>query len=264
MANEPQTKKKRLSRKTNKNYYISPLPEDALQKRAVVAEILACAAVALWIPGLILFIAAGFDSLIWLRESYEAQIAYMILFFGTGVGVCVCAVLSFLSYRIRKKVMQKSAPTLGFARASYNGIFITGVAAVLLFLFQIVDLIGYHICLDNGYIARLVETYADLIGTEPSVDVVGIIAAVLYAADAASVWVYYVYTFRVNKTMQLVCPDGDDVSGGDAPAVPSKKEAEAHRPLFRLSKEEKERGKREFEDFDGDEDEKKSDDGNDK
>lgn len=227
-----------------------------MRKKSITASIIAGAAVALFLPAVILFITPGIGSLLWLRESFYAQTAYTLLFFCSIIGIVFCFVFSFFGYKIRKQVTQASAPTLGFRRSSHNGAFFTAVLLSLLFIFQIVILIGYHVSIQSGYIANVIAKY-EMTGKTASLDVIGIIVAASFALSAAASWTYYFYTFFVNRTMQLVMPDSDKPLPDDAPAVPSKEDAEKHRPksdddsprpTFGLSDEEKELGKQEFED----------------
>ena len=243
--------------KVNPNYYISPHNEEYLQKRAVAASVIAGVAFALFLPALIMFISPGIGSLLWLLDAFEAQVAYSLLFFCAAIGLLACFVLSFLSYKIRKKVMQKSAPTLGFKRSSYNGAFFAAVLISLLFVYQIVILIGYHISVGTGYIADVLARH-EMTDKTTDFDVIGVVIAVFFALSAAASWLYYVFTYRVNRTMQLVMPDADKPKPDDAPAVPTKEEAEKHRPqrpddyvpprpTYGLTEEEKKMGEKEFE-----------------
>ncbi len=247
-------------RKVNNNYYLSPFGEEYLAKCAVRASVMAIVAAALWVPSLIIFFAAGMQSLIWTVDAGPTVPIYVILFFLVGIAQGVCAVMSFYGFKIRKQVKQTSAPTLGFKRTSYNGIMITAIVSSALFLFQIVLLIGYHVALGSGYIESLVNSYSGLYNglldnATLGVDVTGIIVAVLYALNAAADWVYYAYTFRVNRTMQLVCPDAPPETEEEKKAA-KKREIEdaARRSPFGLSKEEKKLGRREWEDYDPEED----------
>ncbi len=242
-------------RKVNNNYYLSPFGEEYLNKCAVKASVFAVVAAVLWLPSLILFFAPGMQSVIWMVEATPAFVVYMLLFFFVGIAQAVCAVMSFFGFKIRKEVKQVSAPTFGFAKTSYNGILITAVFASALVVFQIVILVGYHIALGSGYIEALVNIYQqDLSEATLAVDVIGIVMAALYALDAAADWVYYGYTFRVNRTMQLVCPDEPQTAEEKRANKKRELDAAARRHPFWLSSEEKELGKREFEDYDENED----------
>lgn len=246
-------------KKVNNNYYISPHDEAYLKKQSVTANVIAGIALAMLIPALVLWIYPGIGSLLWLYELFEAQVAYSLVFICSVIGLIACFVLSFFGYKIRKKVKQQSAPTLGFRRSSYNGAFFTAVLLSALLLFQIVILIGYHVAVGTGYIADVIARN-NLSGKTTDFDAVGVIEAILYALSAAASWAYYFFTFRVNRTMQLVMPDAKPAPD-DAPAIPSKEDADKHRPqrsddyvpprpTYGLTDEEKELGKREFEDFD--------------
>ena len=109
------------TKKENKNYYVSPLPEAFLSKAAVRASVIAIAAALPFIAALVLWIYPGIGSLLWIYGYYEAMVAYWALFTCSGIGLVVCAVMSFFGYKLRKEVMQKSAPTFGFRKSSYNG-----------------------------------------------------------------------------------------------------------------------------------------------
>lgn len=241
--------------KNNPNYYLSPHGEDYLQKKATTASVIAGAALAFFLPALVLWITPGIGALLWIREAFEAQVAYALIYICALIGLLACFVLSFFGYKIRKKVMQKSAPTLGFRRSSYNGAFFTAVLLSLLLVFQLVLLVGYHVALSTGYIAEVIAKYE--LGKAAETDGIGIVVTVFYALSTAASWLYYVYTFRVNRTMQLVTPDKTPTP--DAPAVPTKEEADKHRPekadgdepprpTYGLTAEEKKLGEHEFED----------------
>ena len=247
------------TKKENKNYYVSPLPEAFLSKAAVRASVIAIAAALPFIAALVLWIYPGIGSLLWIYGYYEAMVAYWALFTCSGIGLVVCAVMSFFGYKLRKEVMQKSAPTFGFRKSSYNGIFISALLVSLLLVFQIVLLVGYHVSVGSGYIDTVIAGHADLAGKTASADVAGIVVAALFALSAAGEWTYYVYTYRVNRVMQFVSPDDGKVN--DAPAPPDPKEAAKHRPdkprfTFGLTPEEKELGRREFEGYEEQSEEK--------
>ena len=247
-------------RKVNNNYYVSPLPEAYLGKAAIKASVIIIATCALIIPAFVLWIYPGIGSLLWLYGLFEANMIYLLLFAATGIGTLVCSIMSFYGYKIRKEVKQVSAPTFGFRKASYNGIFFTAIFATALLIYHLVILIGYHIAASNGYIAELIakivlESPKDAVGKSSAFDTIGVIVAVFYALVAGGVWTYYFYTFRVNRSMQFVCPD--EVQPDEAPAIPTPEEAEENYPNDRvryfgspygLTEEEKEEGKKAFRD----------------
>lgn len=239
-------------KKENKNYYVSPFPQEFLDKSAVRASVIIIVTAVLVIPTLVLWIYPGIGSLMWLYGFFEANVAYMLLYVATIVGVTFCAIMSFLGYKIRKEVKQTSAPTFGFRKSSYNGIFFTGVFSGALFIYQVVTLIGYHVSLGTGYIQSLINAHSDLAGKTAGVDVVGIIVCALYALVCAGVWTYYAYTYKINRNMQFVSPE--EPQPANTPAIPTKEEAEKHRPdrsykpLYGLSIEEKEESEKAFKD----------------
>ena len=85
------------TKKENKNYYVSPLPEAFLSKAAVRASVIAIAAALPFIAALVLWIYPGIGSLLWIYGYYEAMVAYWALFTCSGIGLVVCAAFSAIS-----------------------------------------------------------------------------------------------------------------------------------------------------------------------
>ena len=253
----------RRNKRPDNGYYLSPFGEEFLEKRARRMNALAIAPIVPMIAAVILWIAPGIGSLLWLRGSYEAMTFYLIFFFVALIALVVCAVMSFFGYKPRKKIPRSSGPLLGFAKMSYNGLFVTAVVVTLAFVYQLVTVVGYAVSLGSGYIEKLAALYAP--DAHIGMDAVSIIVTVLMALSAAGSWIYYVSLFRLDRPMQLVLPN-DDARPSDAPAFPDPEEAEKHRPsrpdysppppMFHLSEEEKEMGRREFEGSDDPHDDK--------
>ena len=197
--------------KRNKDYYLSELDEQTLKKRAVILRVLTIAAAAFYVPFIALYFV-GYRAAAYISESYDALSAYIALTFALPVALVWCAVMSFFSYTPVREMPARKSPPFGFRAIPFVGMLV----ALLLSL----ALAAYHTVL------------AALSGGSPS-DTGGAVSLWICFALVAA---YYVFAFVTYRASVLVEEETE--------------EEESERiilPTFRLSEEEIERGKAEFE-----------------
>ncbi len=198
--------------KRNKDYYLSELDERTLRIRAIALRVLTIAAVAAYVPFVALYFV-GYRAAAYIAESYDALSAYIALTFALPVALVWCAVFSFLSYTPVREMPARKSPPFGYRAVPYIGLL---VALLLSLAFAV-----YHTVLTA------------LTGGAPS-DIGGAVSLwICFAAVAA----YYLLAFFTYRASVLIEVETDD-------------DAEAERiilPTFRLTEEEIERGKTEFE-----------------
>lgn len=197
--------------KRNKDYYLSELDEQTLKKRAVILRVLTIAAAALYVPFIALYFV-GYRAAAYISESYDALSAYIALTFALPVALVWCAVMSFFSYTPVREMPARKSPPFGFRAIPFVGMLVT--------LLLSLALAAYHTVL------------AALSGGSPS-DTGGAVSLWICFALVAA---YYVFAFVTYRASVLVEEETE--------------EEESERiilPTFRLSEEEIERGKAEFE-----------------
>ena len=197
--------------KRNKDYYLSELDEQTLKKRAVILRVLTIAAAAFYVPFIALYFV-GYRAAAYISESYDALSAYIALTFALPVARVWCAVMSFFSYTPVREMPARKSPPFGFRAIPFVGMLVT--------LLLSLALAAYHTVL------------AALSGGSPS-DTGGAVSLWICFAFVAA---YYVFAFVTYRASVLVEEETE--------------EEESERiilPTFRLSEEEIERGKAEFE-----------------
>lgn len=197
--------------KRNKDYYLSELDEQTLKKRAVILRVLTIAAAAFYVPFIALYFV-GYRAAAYISESYDALSAYIALTFALPVALVWCAVMSFFSYTPVREMPARKSPPFGFRAIPFVGMLVT--------LLLSLALAAYHTVL------------AALSGGSPS-DTGGAVSLWICFALVAA---YYVFAFVTYRASVLVEEETE--------------EEESERiilPTFRLSEEEIERGKAEFE-----------------
>ncbi len=197
--------------KRNKDYYLSELDEQTLKKRAVILRVLTIAAAAFYVPFIALYFV-GYRAAAYISESYDALSAYIALTFALPVALVWCAVMSFFSYTPAREMPARKSPPFGFRAIPFVGMLVT--------LLLSLALAAYHTVL------------AALSGGSPS-DTGGAVSLWICFAFVAA---YYVFAFVTYRASVLVEEETE--------------EEESERiilPTFRLSEEEIERGKAEFE-----------------
>ena len=197
--------------KRNKDYYLSELDEQTLKKRAVILRVLTIAAAAFYVPFIALYFV-GYRAAAYISESYDALSAYIALTFALPVALVWCAVMSFFSYTPVREMPARKSPPFGFRAIPFVGMLVT--------LLLSLALAAYHTVL------------AALSGGSPS-DTGGAVSLWICFALVAA---YYVFAFVTYRASVLVEEEPE--------------EEESERiilPTFRLSEEELERGKAEFE-----------------
>lgn len=223
----------------NNNYYVSPYPERFLQKRQQRNIVWSSLTLVLYFPILIFWIVgSGLKSLIWIFDSYAANMMFVISYFSAFVGLGFCIINNFYGYKIRKEVKQKKGPILGFARMAYNGQFITAVLVTVFAVYMSVIFTGYHFANGFGYISELIAKRPELAGKTAGLDVSGIIALALAGLSVLTVWRYYIGAYRANKDMEFIEVDEPKKKRG--------KRARKQLPMYGLSDEEKEACRGEF------------------
>ena len=197
--------------KRNKDYYLSELDEQTLKKRAVILRVLTIAAAAFYVPFIALYFV-GYRAAAYISESYDALSAYIALTFALPVALVWCAVMSFFSYTPVREMPARKSPPFDFRAIPFVGMLVT--------LLLSLALAAYHTVL------------AALSGGSPS-DTGGAVSLWICFALVAA---YYVFAFVTYRASVLVEEETE--------------EEESERiilPTFRLSEEEIERGKAEFE-----------------
>lgn len=197
--------------KRNKDYYLSELDEQTLKKRAVILRVLTIAAAAFYVPFIALYFV-GYRAAAYISESYDALSAYIALTFALPVALVWCAVMSFFSYTPVREMPARKSPPFGFRAIPFVGMLVT--------LLLSLALAAYHTVL------------AAFSGGSPS-DTGGAVSLWICFALVAA---YYVFAFVTYRASVLVEEETE--------------EEESERiilPTFRLSEEELERGKAEFE-----------------
>ena len=197
--------------KRNKDYYLSELDEQTLKKRAVILRVLTIAAAAFYVPFIALYFV-GYRAAAYISDSYDALSAYIALTLALPVALVWCAVMSFFSYTPVREMPARKSPPFGFRAIPFVGMLVT--------LLLSLALAAYHTVL------------AALSGGSPS-DTGGAVSLWICFALVAA---YYVFAFVTYRASVLVEEETE--------------EEESERiilPTFRLSEEEIERGKAEFE-----------------
>lgn len=197
--------------KRNKDYYLSELDEQTLKKRAVILRVLTIAAAAFYVPFIALYFV-GYRAAAYISESYDALSAYIALTFALPVALVWCAVMSFFSYTPVREMPARKSPPFGFRAIPFVGMLVTLILSLAL--------AAYHTVL------------AALSGGSAT-DTGGAVSLWICFALVAA---YYVFAFVTYRASVLVEEETE--------------EEESERiilPTFRLSEEEIERGKAEFE-----------------
>ncbi len=204
--------------------YVSALSDDEIYAANKKCRILSLAAAGLFVPVLALFIFPGFSSLVWIKELYEANIAFTFLFFLYLFAAVWNGAQSFLSYRIRRTVKKSQAPFFGFEKMPYTGILCAVALGCAFFAFFTVIVIGGSI-------------------SSGSFDTAGAVAALFAGASEALSVIYCVVSFRLNRNASL-----EEVPSGEQPEEQLREPStRLYHNMFSLTEEEKELGKREFE-----------------
>lgn len=197
--------------KRNKDYYLSELDEQTLKKRAVILRVLTIVAAAFYVPFLALYFI-GYRAAAYISTSYEALSAYVVLTFALPVALVWCAVMSFFSYTPVREMPARKSPPFGYRAIPYVGMLVTLLLSLALAAFH---------------------TILAALSGGSATDTGGAVALWICFALVAAYYVLAFLTYRAS-----------------VPVEEETEEEESERiilPTFRLSEEELERGKAEFE-----------------